>query len=131
MSAKEALKPKVGSTKKEEKRKQKKEKLTQELAAKEEAKAEMRKQEELEKKQAQVEQVPEAQATMGSAFAELVTKIALEGSQKEADPRRSQKKSKHNAIQNAKAMIASAAFQSNPEMAFSVINAQLQHKIPK
>ncbi|EAX93311.1 hypothetical protein TVAG_277160 [Trichomonas vaginalis G3] len=42
MSANEALKPKVGSTKKEEKRKHKKEKLTRELTAKDEAKAEMR-----------------------------------------------------------------------------------------
>lgn len=131
MNTKEALKPKVGLTKKDEKRKMKKDKLNQQLVAKEEAKAEMARQEQLEREMANRPPEVEENATMGSQFADLINQIQAQGHQKESDPRRANKKNNRTAIQNAKALISSAAFQSNPESAFNIINAHLDHKCMK
>ena len=132
MSTNEALKPKIGLSKKDEKRKAKKEKLNQELAAKEEAKEEARRQEE-EEKRAQIEeevQGTRGPATMGNKFAELINQISMQNSEKkQTDPRRSNKKKASDAIKNAKMLLKSDVFQSNPVDAMSTVTAQLQQQI--
>ena len=133
MSTKEALKPKIGASKKDEKRKAKKEKLTQELAAKEEAKEEARRQEEEERIAAQQEQQYEmsrGQATMGNKFAQLISQISQQNAQKQAsDPRRSNKKKASDAIKNAKFLLKSDAFQMDPISAMGSVTSELQRKL--
>ena len=136
MSTKEALKPKIGASKKDEKRKAKKEKLNQELAAKEEAKEEMRRQEE-EERMASLRQEEEriqdsfrGPATMGNKFAELISQITEQNAQKQAsDPRRSNKKKASDAIKKAKFLLKSDEFQMDPISAMGSVTYGLQQKL--
>ena len=131
MSVKEALKPKIGISKKDEKRKAKKEKLQQELVAKDEAQKEaIREQEEQEERERAESSIqPEAEATMGAKFAELLDQISNQQDKNSAPQKRTQKKTKRDAIANSRAILKSAAFQMDPVSTISVVNSRIQSKL--
>ena len=136
MSTKEALKPKVGITKKDEKRKAKKDKLTHELEAKEEAKREAIKQEQIEefsRLEQQREELDDAPAKMGSKFSELLNQIQQKNFEEEQqkNQKRPAKKAKSDAIKSAKALLQSRQFQFDPFSTMENVTAKIQKRIEK
>lgn len=130
---KSALKPKAGATKKEEKRRAKKEKLNRELTEKEEAKEEARKEAERERYEAAIIPEEEQPVTMGNEFRALLGQFSMRkaatGGGAPREKKRSKKQIDRAAIENAKAMLSSAQFQSDPTSAFTAVNEVLVDKI--
>jgi len=126
MKTERVLKPNIGLSKKEEKRKVKKEKLNKELNHKLELQREAREQIEKEKLESLSTFTPEEPVMMGGKLRELISHISEQGSEKKPqDPRRQKKRIDQMAIQQMKEILNNPEFQNNPEGAFSVVNQEL------
>ena len=126
MKTESVLKPNIGLSKKEEKRKVKKEKLNKELNHKLELQREAREQMEKEKLESLSTFTAEEPVMMGGKLRELISHISEQNSEKKPqDPRRQKKRIDQMAIQQMKEILNNPEFQNNPEGAFSVVNQEL------